>query len=92
MRSRFSAFAIGDADYLMATWHPSTRPPTLRLDPELRWYRLDILGASAGGALDREGRVEFAAFYRSPAGAGSQHESSSFLREDGRWYYLRALV
>ncbi|WP_179871928.1 YchJ family protein [Microcella indica] len=91
MRSRFSAFAVGDAEYLLATWHRSTRPPALELDPELRWYRLDILGLSAGGPLDREGRVEFEAFYRSPAGAGSQRENSSFLREDGRWYYVSAL-
>jgi SEC-C motif-containing protein len=91
MRSRFSAFAMGDADYLVATWHPSTRPPSLDLDTELRWYRLDILDRSAGGPLDREGRVEFEAFYRSPVGAGSQREHSVFVREDENWYYLRAL-
>jgi len=92
MRSRFSAFAVGDAEYLLATWHRSTRPPSLELDPELRWYRLDILGTSAGGPLDHEGTVEFEAFYRSPAGAGSQRENSRFVREDGRWYYVRALA
>ncbi|MBU1251928.1 MAG: YchJ family protein [Microcella pacifica] len=90
MRSRFSAFAVGDADYLIASWHPSTRPSTLELDTELRWYRLDIIGRSAGGPLDREGRVEFEAFYRSPDGAGSQRENSRFVREDGHWYYLSA--
>jgi len=90
MRSRFSAFAVGDAEYLIATWHPSTRPPSLELDTELRWYRLDIIHTSAGGPLDHEGRVEFEAFYRSPAGAASQRENSSFLREDGRWYYASA--
>lgn len=90
MRSRFSAFAVGDADYLMATWHPSTRPPALDLDADRRWYRLVIVTTSAGGPLDREGAVEFDAFYRSPAGSGSQRETSRFVREDGRWYYLRA--
>lgn len=91
MRSRFSAFAVGDADYLVASWHPSTRPRSLDLDADLRWYRLDIIGTRAGGPLDIEGSVEFEAHYRSPAGAGSQREDSSFVREDGRWYYLRAL-
>lgn len=92
MRSRFSAFAVGDADYLRASWHSTTRPTALELDTELRWYRLDILGTSAGGPRDREGRVEFEAFYRSPDGAGSQRENSSFVREDGRWYYVTALA
>ena len=89
MRSRFSAFAVGHADYLLESWHPSTRPAALELDSELRWYRLDILGTRAGGPLDREGTVEFDAFYRSPACSGSQRENSSFVREDGLWYYLR---
>lgn len=44
MRSRYSAFAIGDGDYLLRTWHPDTRPDALDLDPDQRWYRLDILG------------------------------------------------
>ena len=46
MRSRFTAFATGNAAYLLASWHPSTRPATLELEDDIRWYRLDILGAS----------------------------------------------
>lgn len=90
MRSRFSAFAVGNVDYLLASWHPSTRPHELELDDSLRWYRLDILGREAGGMLDSTGTVEFEAFYRSPAGAGSQHEVSRFARENGVWMYLAA--
>lgn len=88
MRSRYSAFAVGDADYVLATWHPSTRPATLELDPELRWYRLDIIGRSAGGPLDSHGEVEFEAFWRSPDARGSQRERSTFVREGGRWLYV----
>ncbi len=88
MRSRYSAFAVGDADYLLATWHPSTRPATLTLEPELRWYRLDILDRSAGGPLDAHGEVEFEAFWRSPDSRGSQRERSRFVRESGRWLYV----
>lgn len=87
MRSRFSAFAVGDADYLLATWHPSTRPATLELDPELRWYRLDIIDRSDGGPLDTRGTVEFEAFWRDPETHGSQRERSTFVRESGRWLY-----
>ncbi|GAA3220223.1 YchJ family protein [Oerskovia jenensis] len=90
MRSRYAAFAVGDADYLLATWHPSTRPADLDLDDDVTWRRLDVVATSAGGPLDRTGVVEFVAHYRS-AGTrerGSLHEVSSFVREDGRWYYV----
>lgn len=88
MRSRFSAFAVGDVDYLLSSWHSSTRPPRLELDPELRWYRLDILDRAAGGPLDARGEVEFEAHWRSPEGSGSQRERSAFVRENGRWFYV----
>ncbi len=88
MRSRFSAFAVGDRDYLLSSWHPSTRPTTLELDPELRWYRLDILDRVAGGPLDARGEVAFEAFWRSPDAHGSQRERSGFARDGGRWYYV----
>ena len=90
MRSRFSAFAIGDADYLLRSWHPSTRPAHLELDDAVRWYRLDILDREAGGLLDATGVVEFEAFYRGDE-QGSQRERSAFSRLDGRWVYLAAV-
>jgi len=49
MRSRYSAFAVGDAGYLLRTWHPSGRPQTLSLDPALRWTRLAVLETRDGG-------------------------------------------
>lgn len=88
MRSRFSAFAVGDAAYLLRSWHSSTRPPELELDDEMRWYRLDINGSTRGGMLDNEGTVDFTAFYRDADGRGSQQENSNFVRENGRWVYL----
>lgn len=89
MRSRFSAFAIGDVDYLRETWHPTTRPHDLDLDEGLRWYRLDILDRVAGGLHDDKGVVEFEAFFRGTE-IGSQRERSTFVRESGRWFYLSA--
>jgi len=88
MRSRYSAFAVGDPAYLLATWHPTTRPPTLELDEDLRWYRLDVVATHAGGPFDTTGVVEFTAYHRSPAGPGTQHEISRFSREDRRWFYV----
>ena len=91
MRSRYSAYAVGDPDYLLRTWHPDTRPSELTLDPEVRWYRLDILATRRGGMLDADGTVEFRAHYKSPDGAGSQHEVSRFARHSGAWVYVDAL-
>lgn len=88
MRSRFSAFAVGDADYLVTTWHPTTRPSSLELDADRRWYRLDVLATRDGGPFDTSGVVEFEAFYRTPGAAGSQRETSRFAREDGQWFYV----
>ncbi len=88
MRSRFSAFAVADAEYVLASWHASTRPASLDLDPDVRWYRLDILDRTAGSPLDARGEVEFEAFWRSPTDRGSQRERSTFVREQGRWYYV----
>ncbi len=87
MRSRFSAFALGDAAYLLASWHPSTRPESLELDPGLRWYRLDIVGTTGGGILDQAGTVHFRAYFKGDA-AGVQEEDSRFVREGRRWFYL----
>ncbi|CAN5357206.1 YchJ family protein [soil metagenome] len=88
MRARYSAYARGLPDFLLATWHLSTRPAALDLDPGLRWYRLEILSRTRGGMLDAEGTVEFRAAYRAGPQAGQQHEVSSFVREGGSWYYL----
>jgi SEC-C motif-containing protein len=91
MRSRYSAYAVGDADYLLRSWHPSTRPHSLELDPDVRWYRLDILATSRGGMLDADGVVEFRAHYKAPDGAGKQHETSRFVRDAGAWVYFDAV-
>lgn len=89
MRSRFSAFATGDASYLLRSWHPSTRPAQLELDDGVRWTRLDILDTVAGGPFDSEGVVGFEAHFRDDDGMrDSMRERSRFLREDRVWTYL----
>jgi SEC-C motif-containing protein len=84
MRSRFSAFAVGDAAYLRQTWHPSTRPRRLDLDPHMRWTRLEIVDRSGGGLFDSQGVVEFKAHHNH----GVLHERSTFTKVDGRWLYV----
>jgi SEC-C motif-containing protein len=88
MRSRYSAFAVGDAGYLLETWHPRTRPAHLDLDPDVRWTGLDVVATSGGQPLTGEGTVEFRAHYRRDGRAGTQHEVSRFVRDGGAWRYL----
>ncbi len=83
MRSRYSAFAVGDAGYLLRTWHPSGRPRTFSLDPALRWTRLAILETRDGGLFDATGTVRFRAMYvRRASVASSRRRASSSGKTD----------
>ncbi|MFL6145072.1 MAG: YchJ family protein [Labedaea sp.] len=89
MRSRYSAFALGECVYLLRSWHPRTRPDTLTLDPGLRWEHLEIVATHDGGPVHTKGTVEFRAHYRTADGSrGVLHENSRFVRDGGRWVYL----
>lgn len=90
MRSRYTAFVLLDAAYLMGTWHPDTRPSELELDPGIQWRRLDILSTHRGGPLDHQGTVEFKAHFRHAGERGVHHETSRFLKAHGQWYYVDA--
>lgn len=87
MRSRFSAFAVGDAAYLMRSWHPDTRPTAVRFVANRRWTRLDVHDAR-GGPLDTAGEVEFTAHHEQDGVPGVMHERSHFTRHEGRWVYV----
>lgn len=94
MRSRYSAYVLENADYLLATWHPSTRPATLSFDEGLRppkWLGLSVHAHEATGADTAE--VEFTARFRVGGGSAQRmRECSRFVREDGRWYYVDGIV
>lgn len=86
MRSRYSAFVLEDADYLLATWHPSQRPPELGFEPNTKWLGLEVRSHRLADATHAE--VEFVARSRTAGRAHRLHERSRFVCEDGRWYYL----
>lgn len=89
MRSRFSAFARGRADYLLQSWHPSTRPARLDLDDAITWRRLQIVDTEAGETDDVAGVVEFRAQYEQDGRRHILHERSRFRRaRDGSWQYV----
>ncbi len=86
MRSRYTAFVLKDVDYLLQTWHETTRPKNLELD-ETVWKSLKVsvyLPLSETNA-----RVKFAAKGADLEGrAFMLREDSRFVKENGRWYYV----
>jgi SEC-C motif domain protein len=91
MRSRFNAFRDADVEWLLASWHPSTRPAEIDLGNNPRWRGLQIVDVVDGAVDDLSGVVEFRATYvASPGEVRVRHERSRFIRDGGRWYYLDA--
>ena len=87
MRSRYSAFATQQADYLLATTHFSTRDhhdkaEILEWSVSNKWLKLEVLNTT-------ETTVEFKAFYQDGLGEKHiHHEFSAFKKEEGRWFYV----
>jgi SEC-C motif-containing protein len=92
MRSRYTAYVLLREDYLLATWHPSTRPPALGLSdgPATKWLGLGVRRHEQQDAA--HAIVEFVARYKVNGRAGRLHELSRFVREDGRWFYVDGSV
>ena len=86
MRSRYTAFVLERADYLLTTWHSSTRPASLDFDAGAKWLGLEVREHKTTGTDTAE--VEFVARYRLDGRAVRLHERSRFVREDGRWFYV----
>lgn len=84
MRSRYTAYALGDVDHVFRSWHPATRPDELSQLPTTEWLGLEVLEVVDGGPADDYGIVEFRARYA----GGALHERSRFTRRAGRWVYL----
>lgn len=92
MRSRYSAFAGGDVDYLFRTWHPGTRPPEVTIEADVVWTGLEVTDTVAGDVADAYGEVEFAAHFEAGGRAGVMRERSRFERRAGRWCYVDGAV
>jgi SEC-C motif-containing protein len=88
MRSRYTAYTQVNTAYLLATWHATTRPAELDLaqTPPPKWLGLKVIRHVA--LDDSHALVEFVARYKINGRAERLHETSRFLREAGRWYYL----
>lgn len=87
MRSRYSAYATHQADYLVATTHISQRASHSKEDILLwavsnQWQKLEVLKSTPT-------TVEFKAYYLDQnKKTHIHHEFSTFVQEDGIWYYV----
>jgi len=90
MRSRYVAYSQQNNQYILDTWHSSTRPdiPNPAEDRNVEWIGLKILSTDMGGPDDTKGYVEFRARCRVKGEAGGLDEASEFVKEDGRWFYV----
>ncbi len=93
MRSRFSAYVIGDIDYLLRTTLPAKRSERLREGYEathssISWLGLEILDTWLGGESDKVGKVEFRAVYEQGGRRSVHHEVSRFRKVKGEWFYV----
>jgi len=91
MRSRYTAYTMKNDGYLLDTWHASTRPASLAEENKLpvKWVELKVINSSDPVEDDADGTVEFSARYKVNGKAEIMHEVSEFIKETGRWYYLK---
>ncbi|SCY35044.1 YchJ family protein [Nitrosospira sp. Nsp13] len=88
MRSRYAAYTLGREDYLLATWHRSTRPASLELASERRHKWLGLEVKRHAQPEPDHAVVEFVACYKVGGRAHRLHEISRFVREAGQWFYV----
>ncbi|MFF7708312.1 YchJ family protein [Pseudomonas sp. NPDC007930] len=97
MRSRYSAYVLGEIDYLVATTLPAQQAG---LDLEAMaawsasatWLGLDVQAAQTLGGKPEHAFVSFTARWHDAAGEHSHHERSAFVQQGGRWYFIDPTV
>lgn len=91
MRSRYTAFAIEDASYLLNTWMPTNRPDRINFDPRIQWIGLKIIQTRDGRTQDNQGWVKFVAKYKLNGKGHRMEENSFFQKIDDQWYYVEGI-
>ena len=93
MRSRYTAYVLGEVDYILESLHPEHRKDVDRNATEAwskkaEWKGLEIVSTEAGGPTDDRGKVEFVARFELGGVAQVHHERADFARQNGRWYFV----
>jgi SEC-C motif domain protein len=89
MRSRYSAYALRMAEYLLHSWHPDFRPSHINFLAEQQWHQLSIEECWESGD---EGKVRFSATYSLQGKWHLLKENSSFIKQNGHWFYTTGIV
>ncbi len=95
MRARYTAYANGDIDFVKNTTHPTAladfdEESAKSWSRSSMWQGLSILETEKGGPDDREGIVEFKAFYTQDGRDERHHERATFKKEGEKWYFRDA--
>jgi SEC-C motif-containing protein len=92
MRSRYSAFAMGNGEYILATQAPTVRSQSAAdlsaWARGLKWLGLRVLRVERGSPTDARGTVEFEARFEDGGQVVTQREVSRFDKVEGRWRYI----
>lgn len=86
MRSRYTAYVLGNEKYILNSWHSSQRPASLGMAASVEWQGLKVLQAST--EKDNQAFVEFIAVFNDAGNISQMHERSRFIREQGVWFYV----
>lgn len=93
MRSRFTAYAMRNGNYLLQTWDTASRPEAIDFSKETgEWTSLDIISSKKGTEKDSKGIVEFKAYFTQDGEAKVMNEISRFVKKQGHWFYLDGKV
>ena len=93
MRSRYSAFAMNNTDYIQITWDKNTCPDVVDIANDYtQWNRLEIIEAKKGLVGDHKGLIHFKAYYTQNGQQQILNEISRFVKKSSRWYYLDGTV
>ncbi len=95
MRARYTAFALGEIDFILASHHSRTRGELSREEVDgwskgSKWLGLRVLEKKEGGANDSAGIVIFHAKYHAEGKDQDHLEHSQFEKEAGEWKFLDA--
>lgn len=89
MRSRYCAYTSAKVDYLLATWQAGYRPPSIEIDPRIKWIGLQVIKFAQSA---EQASVEFEAKMLVDNRVEAMHECSSFIKEEGRWFYRDGIM
>lgn len=93
MRSRYTAYVLQNANYLLITWEAGKRPENIDFSEQaVIWLNLEITGTKKGNIDDNKGIVSFNALFVMDGEEHVMNETSRFSKINGHWYYVDGII